>query len=114
MSVLAYPLIDTLRVFTIRLFKGISPFSADRNHIHHCLQDIGFGHKGTALIIFTANIIIVGIAIAVRELPSNLSFVILATITLLLSQTPYWIKMVKRKKQAKSSKVIRYFAENEA
>ena len=35
MSILVYPLIDTIRVFTIRALKGVSPFLADRNHIHH-------------------------------------------------------------------------------
>ena len=35
MSILVYPLIDTLRVFILRIFKGNSPFKADKNHIHH-------------------------------------------------------------------------------
>ena len=33
--VLLYPLIDLLRVFTLRIIKGGSPFKADQNHIHH-------------------------------------------------------------------------------
>ena len=34
-SILVVPLLDTLRVFSIRLTKGRSPFIPDRNHIHH-------------------------------------------------------------------------------
>jgi UDP-GlcNAc:undecaprenyl-phosphate/decaprenyl-phosphate GlcNAc-1-phosphate transferase len=51
-SALAYPLLDTLRVFVIRAVKGQSPFVADRNHIHHKLLDCGYGHAKTVGIIY--------------------------------------------------------------
>ena len=35
--IVLYPLIDLLRVFLIRISKGLSPFIADQNHIHHKL-----------------------------------------------------------------------------
>ena len=35
MILLAYPLIDLLRVFIIRIYNKKSPFIADKNHIHH-------------------------------------------------------------------------------
>ena len=44
LCILAYPAVDTLRVFAVRIFSGKSPFSADRNHIHHLLIDKGFNH----------------------------------------------------------------------
>jgi UDP-GlcNAc:undecaprenyl-phosphate GlcNAc-1-phosphate transferase len=44
-SVLIVPLLDTLRVFSIRIAKGRSPFSPDRNHIHHLLLDRGLNHR---------------------------------------------------------------------
>jgi UDP-GlcNAc:undecaprenyl-phosphate/decaprenyl-phosphate GlcNAc-1-phosphate transferase len=44
-SILMVPLADTLRVFSIRIFQGRSPFSPDRNHIHHLLLDRGLNHK---------------------------------------------------------------------
>jgi UDP-N-acetylmuramyl pentapeptide phosphotransferase/UDP-N-acetylglucosamine-1-phosphate transferase len=44
-SILIVPLLDTLRVFSIRIFKGRSPFSPDRNHIHHLLLDRGLNHR---------------------------------------------------------------------
>lgn len=52
MSVLAYPLIDTIRVFTLRLIKGLSPFAADRKHVHHRLIDRGYSHAQTAVILY--------------------------------------------------------------
>lgn len=44
-AILLVPLMDTLRVFAIRISKGRSPFSPDRNHIHHLLLNRGFSHK---------------------------------------------------------------------
>ncbi len=35
--IILYPLIDLLRVFVLRIRKGISPFLPDQNHIHHLL-----------------------------------------------------------------------------
>lgn len=39
------PLFDTLRVFIIRISNGISPFFADRRHMHHFLLDRGWKHR---------------------------------------------------------------------
>jgi len=50
-AILGYPIADTLRVFTIRLALGNSPFTADRRHMHHVLLDKGFSHFGTTTFI---------------------------------------------------------------
>lgn len=63
MSVLVYPLIDTIRVFTIRMVQGKSPLTADRNHIHHKLLDLGLSHKKTCLVVFLYSIIVVAISL---------------------------------------------------
>ena len=36
-SILVYPIIDIIRIFSLRLIKKKSPFIADNNHIHHNL-----------------------------------------------------------------------------
>ena len=33
--ILFYPLVDLLRVFTLRISNGMSPFVADKKHLHH-------------------------------------------------------------------------------
>jgi UDP-GlcNAc:undecaprenyl-phosphate GlcNAc-1-phosphate transferase len=53
------PMMDTLRVFSFRMLKGRSPFSPDRNHIHHLLLDRGFTHRTVTL--FSALIGVVSI-----------------------------------------------------
>ncbi|HEX8278687.1 MAG TPA: undecaprenyl/decaprenyl-phosphate alpha-N-acetylglucosaminyl 1-phosphate transferase, partial [Segetibacter sp.] len=49
-GVLLLPLMDTLRVFSVRILRGRSPFTPDRNHIHHLLLGRGFNHKSVSLI----------------------------------------------------------------
>lgn len=48
-ALLSVPLVDTLRVFGIRVYQGRSPFSPDRNHIHHLMLSRGMGHKNVTL-----------------------------------------------------------------
>ena len=36
--ILFYPLVDLLRVFSIRLYQKKSPFLPDQNHLHHVIQ----------------------------------------------------------------------------
>lgn len=59
MVALCYPLLDTLRVFAIRLSRGQSPFTADRNHIHHKLLGFGLKHWQTTAALVTFNILII-------------------------------------------------------
>lgn len=42
------PVIDALRVFGKRIGQGISPFSADQNHMHHWLLKHRFAHSQIA------------------------------------------------------------------
>ncbi|MGZ8545698.1 MAG: glycosyltransferase family 4 protein, partial [Flavisolibacter sp.] len=51
LSVVAIPVFDTLRVFAIRIWQGRSPFSPDKNHIHHLLTCNGWSHSFTSKII---------------------------------------------------------------
>ncbi len=46
---LPIPVMDCLVLIVRRLKEGRSPFSADRNHIHHILQDSGFGPTRAAV-----------------------------------------------------------------
>lgn len=61
-AILSYPLLDTLRVFISRAVQGKSPLTADRNHLHHKLQDKGYSHKRIVLITYLFNLIIIGLA----------------------------------------------------
>ncbi|MEN9699204.1 MAG: hypothetical protein RLZZ301_402 [Bacteroidota bacterium] len=56
-SVLFIPVFDSIRVFVARAAEGRSPFSPDRNHIHHLFMDrYGLTHRQTTLRILLLNI----------------------------------------------------------
>ncbi len=97
MAVLCYPLIDTLRIFIYRSIRGLSPFAADRNHIHHRLLDIGLSHKMTALSLYLYNILVICSALLTRNLDPSVSFVIVGLIAVGLIQIPFLIKKVKNR-----------------
>jgi UDP-GlcNAc:undecaprenyl-phosphate/decaprenyl-phosphate GlcNAc-1-phosphate transferase len=78
-SILIVPLLDTLRVFAIRIYNGRSPFTPDRNHVHHLLLARGFGHASITAICVIINICFVAIAYFGRSLGStSLLFIMLA------------------------------------
>lgn len=49
LAILSLPVADTLRVMTMRILKGRSPFSPDKTHLHHVFINIGVSHSVTAL-----------------------------------------------------------------
>lgn len=79
-SILIIPLLDTLRVFGIRILNGRSPFTPDRNHIHHMLLGKGLGHAAVTLICVGVNIAFVALAYALRSLGSTTLLMIMVAI----------------------------------
>ena len=76
MAILAYPLLDTLRVFTIRALKGRSPLSADRNHLHHKLMDRHGNHKKTTITVYIFSLLIIAQTYFLQFENPNVSFLI--------------------------------------
>jgi UDP-N-acetylmuramyl pentapeptide phosphotransferase/UDP-N-acetylglucosamine-1-phosphate transferase len=77
-SVLLVPLLDTLRVFSIRILRGRSPFTPDRNHIHHLLLDSGLNHAAITFSCVGLNIGFILLAWAGKSIgPNYLLFTIL-------------------------------------
>ncbi|OOQ58059.1 MraY family glycosyltransferase [Mucilaginibacter pedocola] len=67
-AILIGPIFDTLRVFVLRIINGVSPFTADRNHIHHRVLRLGFNHMQTTLILVGINIITIIMVLMFSEL----------------------------------------------
>lgn len=59
LAVFAIPVFDTIRVMTLRIIRGISPFCPDKTHLHHLLLDLHFSHVGTSATEIFSNILIV-------------------------------------------------------
>jgi hypothetical protein len=55
-------------VFAIRIFHRRSPFSPDRNHVHHLLLDKGLTHKSITLTLGAINIFFILAAYLCRDI----------------------------------------------
>jgi UDP-GlcNAc:undecaprenyl-phosphate/decaprenyl-phosphate GlcNAc-1-phosphate transferase len=68
LSIVAIPVFDTLRVFSIRIWQGKSPFTPDKNHIHHLLTNNGWSHSFTAKLICTVHALILVLGYFLKNL----------------------------------------------
>ncbi len=50
--ILGLPILDTFAVMSQRIYEKRSPFSPDKNHIHHKLLELGFDHYEAVFIIY--------------------------------------------------------------
>ncbi len=61
-----FPILDTLSVILQRISEGRSPFSADKNHLHHKLIRLGFFHTEAVVIIYIFQFLLVISAVLFR------------------------------------------------
>lgn len=78
LSILFFPLLDTFRIFFIRIVvHKKSPFTADNNHLHHRFLKCGFSHKQTTITIVVTNIVLIFVAYFSRNFNINLQLIFL-------------------------------------
>ncbi len=93
LAVLLYPLLDTCRVFVIRILQGKSPFSADKKHIHHRLIYLGFSHRqATAIIVFT-NLLITASTFLMGGMYLHVQLYIVAIVFPIVVLTPFLLDL---------------------
>lgn len=96
MAILSYPLIDTLRVFILRASQGRSPFSADKNHIHHKLLSLGFSHRQTAIALYGYTLFIIVLTFLMPPYTPNISFLVVGGIAVISLNSVFLFKNKKR------------------
>ncbi|MBV8255045.1 MAG: undecaprenyl/decaprenyl-phosphate alpha-N-acetylglucosaminyl 1-phosphate transferase [Chitinophaga sp.] len=96
-AILIVPLFDTLRVFAVRMLQGRSPFSADRNHIHHYLLDLKLNHKQTTLVSVSVNALYIAGAFALQGIGTTAMVFVVVGSALCLTTLLY---LVRRRKLA--------------
>lgn len=81
---LAIPVIDTVRVFALRMLNGKSPFYPDKKHIHHRILFLYDGnHKKATFTILAIQFIFIVIGLTINTI-SNEFLITLAIVTFLL------------------------------
>ena len=95
-AILILPIIDTITVIITRLYHGKSVLSADKNHIHHKLLNLGLTHRRSTAYIITYFLLIILVAYFLRHLNVNQLFVIVMALGFLGAYLP--IILLKFKK----------------
>ncbi len=98
-GILIVPVYDTVRVSIVRLYHGRSPFSADREHVHHYLVDLTGSHKKATLFILIANIIFIVIAFLLSGLRTYQLTLIMIGLAAIASYIPFHLIRKKRERQ---------------
>lgn len=84
-AILIGPIFDTVRVFFIRIMSGISPFAADRNHMHHRMLSLGFNHLQTTFILLGINLLSITLALLFRNIGNYALVLLIFTLSLLFN-----------------------------
>ncbi|MFZ1530310.1 MAG: MraY family glycosyltransferase [Ferruginibacter sp.] len=114
-AIMIIPLFDTLRVFGLRILDRRSPFSPDRNHIHHYLLDLGFSHRKITITCATVTMTFIAFAFVFRNADTTLLIgLILASATALTAIIYYarrrsrnaYVPKASEKELVKSHKIL--------
>lgn len=82
LSIVLIPVFDTLRVFALRMWSGRSPFSPDKNHIHHLLTNNGWNHSFAAKALCGVHALILVAGYFLKEIPQFAGLLVLFLIML--------------------------------
>lgn len=95
-TVLAIPILDTLRLFASRWMRGNSPFSPDKRHLHHKFLTIYNGvHRKATFTILTLNLVFIVLGIMGRNWPNE---VLILLSMILFTLMFYIVNRIAKKK----------------
>ncbi len=98
-GILIIPLFDTMRVFIIRISRGISPFHPDRNHLHHRVLKLGFNHIESTAVILFVNVMFIGLAFVFQS--TGIISLMIINLGLALSFSILTEYLIRKNKQPK-------------
>lgn len=104
LALFSFPLIDTVRVFLLRMIKRKSPFSADKNHIHHVFLKYGLKHWKIAILasLFTVTMVLVVFIFNDLTINKQMTFLLgLCAATVVIVNNLNLISKLKEKSQEK-------------
>ncbi len=94
MALLIIPIIDTLRVFFIRILNGKSPFDPDKNHLHHSLLKTGLSQFSTLIVLVLINIFFVVGVLNFTHIEITLQLAILVTMGIFIGLLLGWLPII--------------------
>ena len=103
LGIVFIPVFDTIRVFATRIWKGRSPFQADRTHIHHLLTNAGFNHVFATRLICCLHGFVLLEVYWLREMKEEYILLILVTFMLIATAVLKKIRVLFKKPAASLS-----------
>ena len=79
-AILIIPYTDLLLAVFRRMAAGLSPFAADRQHLHHRLQNMGHSHRQTVLLMYLWAALFSGTVVGLSVIRVPLVWLALATV----------------------------------
>ncbi len=95
-GILIIPLFDTLRAFTIRIANGKSPFTPERNHIHHLLLDMNLSHIQATGVLIVVNILFIALVYNLQHIGSFYLISLVLLLATVLSTILYFASRPKK------------------
>ncbi len=97
-GIIFIPVYDTLRVFTLRILNGQSPFQPDKSHIHHEFLRSKVGHRDTSLLLWIGNVLIISAVLVFRNQNTvNLILIVLTVGTAFI----HFLVFIRNKKETR-------------
>ena len=94
---LAVPLFDTIFAFFRRIFRGQSPFHADRGHIHHKLIAMGMNQKQAVAVLYAVSAVLGLVAVLIAG-PGTGIRIVCIVVAFAISLT-VWLFVFRKTKQ---------------
>jgi UDP-N-acetylmuramyl pentapeptide phosphotransferase/UDP-N-acetylglucosamine-1-phosphate transferase len=101
-AVLFIPLFDTLRIFSFRILKRRSPFSPDRNHVHHLLLDKGFNHPAVTAFLLLFNLVVILLTYTFRSVGNSILLISLVSVGFCIIGLLFFSGKKKKKEHAEN------------
>ena len=103
--IMALPLMDTVHIIFNRRARGLSPFKADRRHIHHILLQLNFSPIQTPLIIMFVSFAIgaSGVILYIIGISENILFIGIISIFFTYIKMSIYLKKQVTARKYKSS-----------
>ena len=79
-SIWLIPYTDMLLAVVRRTMKGMSPFAADRQHLHHRLQNMGHSHRQTVLLMYLWAAAFAGLVVGLATVKISLIWFVVITL----------------------------------
>jgi len=99
--IIALPILDTFIVMTRRIQRGISPFKADKNHMHHFLYNVKGDVKYTVMILVMMQMVFSIIGYQVSQ-ANNLISLVLFSLLFYIYLNLFDQRLKRRKKDKKN------------